>query len=239
MKMYRTDLHIHTCLSPCAGLDMSPATIILEAKSKGIDITGICDHNSAENVPAVKKQAEMQGINTIGGIEITSKEEVHFLALFEDNNSLFRMQDMVYDHLSGTNDEKLFGDQVVVNAYDEVLAFNHRFLLGATDIPAKRLVQAIHDLGGLVFASHVDRTTFSIIHQLGFIPDDLELDGLEISNRDVLDLYKNLPFPLLTFSDAHRPGDIGSNVSFFYMEAVTINEIRKSLLGEEGRKVVL
>ena len=82
IKEFKADMHIHTCLSPCADLEMSPRNIIKEAKKKGLDIIGICDHNSAENFPAVEKSANKEGIKVIGGIEITSREEVHVLALF-------------------------------------------------------------------------------------------------------------------------------------------------------------
>ncbi len=82
IKEFKADMHIHTCLSPCADLEMSPRNIVKEAKKKGLDIIGICDHNSAENFPAVEKSAFQEGIKVIGGIEITSREEVHVLGLF-------------------------------------------------------------------------------------------------------------------------------------------------------------
>ncbi|RMD59308.1 MAG: PHP domain-containing protein, partial [Nitrospirae bacterium] len=49
MGCFVADLHVHTCLSPCADIDMSPLRIIEKAKSKSIDIIGITDHNSSEN----------------------------------------------------------------------------------------------------------------------------------------------------------------------------------------------
>ena len=73
MKSYKADLHIHTCLSPCAELEMSPRNIVREAKSCGLDIIGICDHNSGENVPYVKKSAKSQGLDVIGGMEVTTR----------------------------------------------------------------------------------------------------------------------------------------------------------------------
>ncbi|MFH1297620.1 MAG: PHP domain-containing protein, partial [Bacteroidota bacterium] len=66
IKEFKADLHIHTCLSPCADLEMSPRNIVTEAKKKGLDIIGICDHNSAENFPAVEKSAIKEGIKVIG-----------------------------------------------------------------------------------------------------------------------------------------------------------------------------
>ena len=88
MKTFRGDLHIHTCLSPCAELEMSPKNIVQQAKNIGLDIIAICDHNSCENVPFVKKTAEKEGLNFIGGMEVTSREEVHILALFDNEEEL-------------------------------------------------------------------------------------------------------------------------------------------------------
>ena len=109
MKTYRADLHIHTCLSPCAEIDISPLRLIRAAKLQGLDIVGLCDHNSGENVVAAQRAAAREGLHVIGGMEITSAEEVHILGLFDDIDRLFAMQQVVYDHLPDLN--KLFQTQ--------------------------------------------------------------------------------------------------------------------------------
>jgi PHP family Zn ribbon phosphoesterase len=239
--MYKADLHIHTCLSPCADLDMSPKYIIREAKEKGIDIVGICDHNSGENVPAVERHAANQGgdVNVIGGLEITSNEEVHILALFENEESLFAMQKIIYDNLPGINNEKRFGEQVVVNENDEVMGFNKKLLIGTTELSIEDIVNFIHQLDGLAIASHIDRETYSIIHQLGFIPQRIQLDAVEVSTADKIKDFKNISLPVITSSDAHAIKDIGRSFTWFFMEKPNLEEIKKSFLGTDGRKVVI
>ncbi len=241
MKMYKADLHIHTCLSPCAELDMSPRYIIKEAKEKGIDIVGICDHNSCENVPAVERHAENQGgdVNIIGGMEITSNEEVHILALFDDDESLFAMQKIVYDNLQGINNEKRFGEQVVVNENDEIMGFNQKLLIGATELSIEDIVNLIHKLDGLAIASHIDREAYGIIHQLGFIPPGMPLDAVEVSTADKIKDFKDISFPIVTASDAHDIKHIGRSPTWFFMAQPNIEEIKKSLLGKDGRKVIV
>ncbi|NIM13940.1 MAG: PHP domain-containing protein [Candidatus Aminicenantes bacterium] len=241
MKMYKTDLHIHTCLSPCADLDMSPKYIIKEAEKKGIDIVGICDHNSCENVPAVGRHAENQGgdVNVIGGLEITSNEEVHILALFADEERLFSMQKIVYDNLQGINNEKRFGEQVVVNENDEVMGFNKKLLIGTTELSIEDIVNLIHELDGLAIASHIDRETYSIIHQLGFIPQRIQLDAVEVSTPNKIKDFKDISLPVITSSDAHAIKHIGRSFTWFFMEEPNLEEIRKSLLGKDGRKVMV
>lgn len=239
MKTYSADLHIHTCLSPCAELEMSPQRIVKTAKQKGLDIIGICDHNSSENVPGAKKSAEKEALHVIGGMEITSAEEVHILAVFDDDAALLTMQTLVYENLSGLNDEKRFGDQVIANEHDEVLGFNEKLLIGTTDLPLAAIVRRVHELNGLAIASHIDREGFGIIGQLGFIPPGLLLDAVEISHRGNIADFTDLSFPIITSSDAHKLDDIGRKVTRFVMKDVTFEELKKALNGEDDRKVII
>jgi PHP family Zn ribbon phosphoesterase len=218
---------------------MYPRNIVKAAKQKGLDILGICDHNSCENVPWVIRSAEKEALHVIGGMEITSSEEVHILALFDNHKQLFAMQKIVYDNLFGPNNEKRFGEQVVVNDHDEVLDFNQRLLIGATELPLDDIVSTVHRLNGLAIASHIDREGFSLIAQLGFIPPGLPLDAVEVSNKAKIADFTGLAFPLITSSDAHKLDDIGRNLTQFFMEDVTLEEIKKSLLGKDGRKVFI
>ncbi len=242
LRGFRADLHIHTCLSPCGSLAMVPGVIIEEAQKRGLDVIAICDHNSAENAAAVRKAAEKTRIAVLGGMEITSEEEVHVLALFDREEKLLKLQERVYDSLPGVNDERAFGEQVVVNENDEVVEINERLLVGATTLPLDSIVQEIHSLSGIAIASHVDRESFGIIGQLGFIPEGLELDALEVSPRSTLAEARSAfpavqAFPLVTFSDAHYPEDIGKRWTGFLAEAMESQEIKKALLGREGRGV--
>ncbi|MBI5098566.1 MAG: PHP domain-containing protein [Nitrospirae bacterium] len=243
LKIFRSDLHIHTCLSPCADLEMTPSAIIKTAIEKGIDIIAITDHNSAENVIAARKAAERTTLTVLAGMEITSSEEAHILAFFDDIGSIIKMEDIVCENLQpGENDEKLFGEQIVVNEKDEVLDFNKRLLIGATSLSAQKIVNTIHSLGGLAIASHVDRDAFSILSQLGFIPDDLEFDALEMSpntERGKADLlfsgYKS--FSWITSSDAHWLKDIGRRTTSFIMNEPTLEEIKLTFKSIDGRRV--
>lgn len=237
MKEFRADLHIHTCLSPCAELEMSPRNIVNEAKRKGLQVIGICDHNSAENVPAVEKRAAQEGIAVIGGMEVTSREEVHVLALFDREEDLFSLQGIVHANLPGSNDEQLYGEQVIVDENEEVLGFSDKLLIGATELSIERLVELIHERDGLAIAAHVDREGFGILGQLGFVPEGLALDALELadpSKRDCVPRGNRLPF--ITSSDAHKLEDVGRKATTFWMNAANTAEIRRCLSGAEGRR---
>lgn len=243
MKQFKADLHIHSCLSPCADLDMSPRAIVKKSLERGVDIIAVCDHNSAENVGAVIRAGAQRGLYVLPGMEINSSEEVHILAIFDSEKQALAMQDVIYLHLKGTNRPEVFGDQVVANEFDEVEGFNDRMLIGATKLGLNEVVREVHRLGGLSIASHVDRPSFSVLSQLGFIPPDLEIDALEISRHLKRESIRSkIPevgeFPIVTFSDAHFLDDIGRLYTSFLLEDPNVDEIRMALAEESGRRVV-
>lgn len=234
------DLHIHTCLSPCAQSDMLPTTIIKQARDKNLDVVGICDHNSAENVLAVKKAGEKEGVQVLGGMEMSSSEEVHILAFFDDDGALLEMQNIVYENLFGENDEKYFGEQLIVDEYDKIIGSTNKLLIGSTSLGIDRIVELVHSLGGLAVASHVDRDSFSIIAQLGFIPKELPLDALELSWRCELsevNNYESYGLPLVKSSDAHFLSDIGKAVTTFSLSVPSFSEVVMAFQNVEGRTV--
>ncbi len=243
LKKIKADLHIHTCLSPCGDMNMTPAAIVEKARSKGLDVIGICDHNSSENVAAVKKAGEKNNLKVLGGMEVTSKEEVHILALFDEEKKLSELQEIVYENMEGVNDEEFFGYQLIVDEQGEIIDLNKKLLIGATDLTVERIVELIHSLNGLAIASHVDRERFSLIGQLGFVPEGLDLDGLELSPRYMsekkkFDFPMSSGLPLVTFSDAHFPDDIGKTSTTFLLDDITVKELKKALKNKDGRSIL-
>lgn len=219
---------------------MSPKAIATQALKKGLDIIAVCDHNSAENVGAAIRAGQKLGIHVIPGMEICSKEEVHMLALFKNENDAFRMQEIVYSKLEGTNRPEIFGDQVIVNEYDEVEGFNDRLLIGATQLNIYEIEEAVHSLNGIYIFSHVDRPSYSIISQLGFIPDGLNADGVEISSGTENGFSALIQgYPILYSSDAHFLQDIGRGHTTFRMKHPDLLEIRLALKKEKGRSILM
>ncbi|MBL7075377.1 PHP domain-containing protein [candidate division KSB1 bacterium] len=242
LREFEADLHIHTCLSPCGDLKMSPGGIVKEAVKEGIDLIAICDHNSSENAGAVIKASEGKGVAVLPGIEITSKEEVHISALFDHFDDALKLQMLIYENLDGENDEEVFGMQVVVNEKGEVLGFNKKLLIGATNLSVEEIVNAIHSFHGLAIAAHIDREGFGIIGQLGFIPPELGLDALEISPKMEMEEARTRfseyhKYPFLCSSDAHYLDDIGKGTTTFLLEEASLKELRMALKGEGGRGI--
>ncbi len=243
LQEFKVDLHIHTALSPCGDKSMIPSSLVDRAIGQNLNIIGICDHNSSENVLAVMKASAGKGLHVFGGMEVTSREEAHVLAVFDEMRRIEEMQAIVYEQLSGENDVAAFGEQLVVDEHDSIVESNTRLLIGSTNLSVEEIVSAVHSSGGLAIASHVDKEMFSVTSQLGFIPEDSEFDALELSPYHenaalaMKDAYEGSVIPLVNFSDAHYPEDIGKAFTHFYMEDASIAEMKRALQGMGRRRV--
>ena len=239
LREWRIDLHVHTCLSPCGDPRMVPTRIAEFARLRELDAVAITDHNSAENVDAVRKAAAGCGLVVIGGMEITTAEEIHMLALFGDDSSLATMQELVHRSLPGRNDPEAFGRQWIVDEEDGVLGESARLLIGATTLSVESVVNEVRRLGGLAIAAHIDRPSFSIVSQLGFVPEGLSLDAVEVSplHGDVASEYSSGQDCVVTFSDAHRPEDIGRVFTTLVATEPTVAEIRSATTVTDGRRL--
>ncbi len=243
MKTFRADLHIHTLLSPCGDLEMTPANIIGMARLRGIDILGITDHNCTKQAPLIREMAEREGIYVLCGAEITTREEIHCLAYMPDNEALNRLQDYIDTHLPPlANDPDRFGYQVAINEKDEIVYEAPYLLINGIDQGIDEVAAFVHTLGGVFIPAHVNRHRYSIISQLGFIPPALEADALEISRHFTPDdLYGQFSYVkkwnLIRNSDAHFMEDIGRVYNEFYIKEASFAEFRMALNGENNRKV--
>ncbi|OVE79163.1 hypothetical protein BVY01_03195 [bacterium I07] len=242
LRIFRADLHVHTCLSPCGELEMTPKQIVETSLRQNLDIIAICDHNSAENVQGVYDAAKTFSLTVLPGMEITTSEEVHLLGIFDNISQVRTLQEEVYANLlPGKNDEDLFGLQVVANKENEVESVSDRLLIGSTLLSLDEWIQIIHGLNGMAIPSHIDRDMFGLIGQLGFVPPDLAADALEISRQARVSGSDtgSLPeaFTEITCSDAHRLKDIGASVTQFHMSAPVISEMIRCFKARDGRWV--
>jgi predicted metal-dependent phosphoesterase TrpH len=243
LKIFNCDFHIHTCLSPCAELDMHPKALVDKVLAANLDIIAICDHNSSENVTYVMKAAHSKNLQILPGMEITTKEEVHVLAIFDSLYNLSEMQKIVYDHLPGRNDERRFGVQAIVNENGEVEGISDKLLIGATDLSLNELMNSIHNFNGLAIAAHIDRESFSVLSQLGFIDEKIKFDALEVTRatgiKGAKKKYLELNnYSFIVSSDAHFLKDIGKASTKIVMEKVSVAELKMAFTGENGRYII-
>ncbi len=243
MQVFCADMHVHTVLSPCGDLEMSPVNVVEAAARKQIDILGITDHNTTRHGPLIRKLAARLGIFVLCGAEVTTKEEAHCLAFFDKDDDLQEFQDYLEMHLPDIkNNPRFFGYQVVVNEKDEILEEVDRLLISALDQSLNQVEQKVHALNGLFIPAHIDRPSLSLISQLGFIPPDIKADAFELSGLlDRSEVIRRYPYikeaAFICSSDAHRPDQIGRRTTQMTLEKRSFEEIKMALRGENGRGV--
>jgi len=241
------DLHIHTVLSPCASRLMRPPAIVREAMRKGMGLIAICDHNSAGNVQAVREaSAARGGPSVIAGMEITTREEVHVLGFFPDDVSAAAASAEVREGLppwrafGGTGHAGRTPEQELVDANGATRGVEMKMLGAASQLDLRAAVALIHRHGGLAVAAHMDRRSFSVTGQLGFLPLDVPFDGLEVSaagaaRGEARDLAR-LGLPVLCSSDGHFPNEIGSGFTVLNVLEPIFTELAAALRAKDGRR---
>ncbi|MGI5899979.1 MAG: PHP domain-containing protein [Christensenellales bacterium] len=210
------DLHIHSCLSPCADKLMTPGNIVGMAFLKGLDAIAVCDHNTMGNLAAVKAAADMMGVVLLPGIEVTTREEVHVLCYFPDMERALPFGAYIYEHLPDfKNNAAFFGRQIYMNEQDEEIGEEKKLLISATDLSMGEVARACRAHGGAFVPAHIGRASNGALGVLGFLPPDIDYDALEISGGHVEEktlssLMKK--FNCLRSSDAHRLEDISEKI---------------------------
>lgn len=239
MTLFKADLHIHTVLSPCADLSMSPVNIVRKAVQENIDIIAITDHNACGNAFVTKRLGENHGLLVIPGFEVTTQEEVHCLSLFENMKSALLFQEYLHASLPKIQNEKnIFGEQFIVDEEENILEEMDQLLHVAANHSINAIAEYVHQLKGIFIPAHVNRPGNGLIPQLGFFPADLQCDGVEINHiKESED--PTLPKPFLMNSDAHFIDDIGTKNMFFEMKELTYSEILKTLNGEGKRRILI
>jgi PHP family Zn ribbon phosphoesterase len=242
LKFFTADLHVHTVHSACAEMEMLPEFILERAQELGLNLIAVTDHNSAENVAAMLKAAEGTGITVLPGMEVQTREEVHLLCLFDTLEQATYWQEVVYAHLPHLkNREQVFGTQVVLNVDGEAVSTNDRLLATSTTLSTDQVVQQVRDQNGLCIPCHVDRPAYSLIANLGFIPPDLEIVGVEISHlvgpKEARARFPQLEhYSLVASGDAHRLKEMARRTTLKMAEP-TVTELALALAGEGDRGV--
>lgn len=240
------DLHVHTLLSPCAEVEMTPHHIVLRAAEFGIGAVAVTDHNGTANVEAALRAAERYNVHVFPGMEAESAEEAHLLTLFDTLEQLRRWQELVDAQMSGQpNRPEVFGAQFVVDDDDNFLYEEKRMLHGPLRLTAAEIVRRAAELGGITIAAHIDRPSYSLVGQLGFIEPDFGLAAAEISatgwrrgRQEEAQLRRLAGFlPYVTSSDAHNIYDfVEGPKNLLTVAELTVAELKLALAGQLGRR---
>ena len=210
MTNYKYDLHIHSCLSPCADDDMTPGNIAGMAAINGLGIVALTDHNSCKNCPAFFAHAKRCGIVPIAGMEITTSEDIHMICLFPGLEDAMRFDAVVYEKLIKVkNKPKIFGRQLIMDESDEIAGEEEFLLINATTLDADDAERLCREFGGVCYPAHVDRQSNGMIAVLGDIPPEIPFTAFELRDGNNLTEYRE-KYPALrdknfvVSSDAHN-----------------------------------
>ena len=229
------DLHIHSCLSPCGDDDMTPANIVGMAALKNLDVIAVTDHNACRNCPAVLTLAGRQNIIAIAGMELCTMEEVHVLCLFSCLEDALEFDAYVYSRLIKIrNKEGIFGKQQVYDAEDRIIATEPYLLINAAAISFDELEDLLREFHGIYIPAHIDKSSNSLLSNLGFIPPDSKFRCAEIKNINKSEeIIRNNPYltgcNIITNSDAHALGLINEPVNFLDTRSRDIKDILKAI----------
>lgn len=223
MNRYYYDFHVHSCLSPCADDDNTPANLAGMASLCGINIMALTDHNSCKNCPAFFEAAKKYGIVPIAGMELTTAEDIHIICLFEDLESA-----MLFDSFVDTcrtpfkNRVDIFGQQMVMDSEDNVIAVEENFLPVATSLSIVDAVLKVKEYNGVCYPAHIDRQANGIISILGTMPNEPQFNCVEFfsseNKNDYIKKYNLSKKKILVGSDTHYLTDLRDENDFLMID---------------------
>lgn len=243
MNKYFYDMHIHSCLSPCADDDMTPNNIAGMAALKGLQIVALTDHNSCKNCPAFFEACKRQGIIPIAGMELSTAEDIHIICLFESLEDAMAFDREIEGHLLDIeNRADIFGNQYILDGEDELVGEEKKLLISATDLWLGEAIELSRKYSAHVHPAHIDRESNGIISILGDFPPDYNFDCLEFNDpsnvSDIKKKYTNLQEKRIVISsDAHHLWDINEADNFFEIDDTPYSSalVRKRLFEMLGK----
>lgn len=221
---HKYDLHIHSCLSPCADDEMTPGNIATLASLLGLSIVALTYHNTSRNCPAFFSHAKRLGIVPVAGMEMTTSEDIHVICLFDTLEGAMDFDGEVSKRrIRIKNRPDIFGHQYVMNEYDEVCGEEEDLLINATTLDLVSAWELCVSHGGVCYPAHIDRESGGAVAMLGAFPESPEYSAFELNNGEAFASYTER-FPELlkkryvVSSDAHRLESLSDGKNFLEIE---------------------
>jgi hypothetical protein len=238
------DLHIHSCLSPCADDDMTPANVAGMASVCGLAFAALTDHNSCGNCRAFFEACRAYpGLVPVAGAEVTTAEEIHLLGLFPSLEAAegFEREVLGPARAKVPNRRNVFGHQWLMDAEDTRLGEVEELLVAATGLGLEEAAAAIRARGGAAVPAHVDRESNGLIAVLGDVPETPDFPVVEFRWGERVEDYK-ARYPRLAgkrvvcSSDAHGLAQIQEAVHEIEVEEPTAAALVAALRGQGLRQ---
>ena len=163
---------------------MTSNNIVGMAQLNGLDAIALCDHNSAENCPAIQAVCRKTHLLFVPGCEVCTEEEVHVVCLFPCVEKALAFSRRLHELLPKIqNDEAAFGRQSILDENDEELSVEPLLLILGAGISVDALPGLVDEYGGYCFPAHIDRDSFSILSNLGAIPQECGFRAAELRDE--------------------------------------------------------
>ena len=215
---------------------MTPNNIANMAMLKGLDIVALTDHNACENFPAFAVIASTNGILPVPGMEVETVEEIHTVCLMRNYDSLMRLRDYVRDNMNDIkNRPEIFGEQIIMDENDDTVGKIDQMLITSSNISVDDLFTFVHENGGVAIPAHVDRQSYSMLTNFGFIPEEINASVIELSKdcekKMFVKMYPELEkYRIIKSSDAHYLEHVAERTEFIELEEKTVDCLIDTLL---------
>lgn len=235
-RFYKCDLHIHTPASyDYKDKGVKPEEIISKAIEKEIDVIAITDHHSVEWCDKVIDAAKNTDLIVLPGVEFRTdkgKRGIHIIGIFDKDTKSEYIQDMVLNKVGLTRTEisKKKGEDIYVRL--------------------EEVSEAIAKAGGIV-TIHADKSSGIEKEIDSEVQGELKRDivkkyihVMEIAKKEQQEIYLNnesvfgRQIPSFMCSDAHKPDEIGSKVTWIKMGECNLNGL-KQVIYEPKLRVAL
>lgn len=220
MKYYY-DLHLHSCLSPCGDDEATPDSIAGMGELNGLDIMALTDHNTAKNCPAFFKAAKRHGIIPLGGMELTTAEDIHMVCLFDVLDNAMAFSEYIESRrIPIKNRTDIFGNQLICDDEDNIIGTEENLLSNATTVSLDEAPELVKSFGGVCFPAHIDRQANGILAVLGAFPDKPYFPVCEVHDSEKMQEYaEEYQKRIVSSSDAHYLWDIREKDMFFELDS--------------------
>lgn len=216
---------------------MTPRAIVNTALERSLDLIAVTDHNTATMTPVVAQVARDKGLAYLYGLELHTREDVHLLAYFDDEATCLAFSDEIYALLpDGYEDPYGLGEQIQVDAEENILRYEPKFLVNGLDLSFADATRRITELGGLAVPAHIDREFFGVLSQMGKLPEGLGFSIIEVRGESIPEICGDAA--ILRTSDAHFLNGIGKRVTYITVKELTISELHKAAAGIGGRSII-
>lgn len=226
---YFYDLHIHSALSPCADVLMSPNNILNMSFLKELNIIAITDHNSCLQLDVIEELKESYEMLIVPGAEIEVKEKYHVVCLFKTFDIARKFQKALNVYLDKKmHDEEIYGEQNLFDAFDDIVSNYQVSLMGSSNIALTDLRKIVKGLDGVMILAHIEKYGDDIFDKLKTVYQNI-FDAIEVNaSYDINKLENKLeefPYLVLRNSDAHQITDISEPINSIELEELSIDAL--------------